>query len=63
MAKFVVDINIDNAAFEDEQGSYEVARILTDLAGDVEQYGMAEMHRLFDINGNRVGTATTVNGD
>lgn len=61
--QFVAQFNIDNAAFE-EDGSEEAARILRKLAdtietgprlGEMEHNG--ESVSLFDVNGNRIGTA------
>lgn len=46
---FKLEINCDNAAFEDSP-QIEVGRILAELAPEVESAG-----NLYDINGNRVG--------
>ena len=65
MSKFKVEIDIDNAAFED---SSEVSRILRDLADRVEVQvveGEVTVNRtadhvvLRDVNGNTVGQAWT----
>jgi len=65
MTKFIVTMNCDNAAFGDEPESLtfgcEIARILRDIADQVEcGYAMAP---LYDINGNRVGTAGLETGE
>jgi hypothetical protein len=52
--KFVVDItNLNNAAFDDNGKSGEIARILRDVAAKLET-GRYEGNAL-DINGNTVG--------
>ena len=55
---YTIDINCDNAAFENNQGG-EVVRILYKLAGRIE--GMDDLEgesiRLIDANGNCVGSA------
>ena len=60
--RFEVNINLDNAAFADGARESELARILRDLAGFIENdyqldddIGVPWM--LFDINGNTVGSA------
>lgn len=53
-----ITINTDNAAFQDDAG-IEVARILRQLAGNLELWqGKNEFSLgLRDINGNKVGSA------
>ena len=51
---YIIRINCDNAAFEGEP-NYELARILRSVAHTLEN-GRTGM-TLFDINGNKVGTA------
>ena len=60
---YQIHIETDNAAFE-HKGA-EVARILRDLAAKIEHDGdMSEyFHFLIDLNGNRVGTATTIQAE
>jgi len=60
--QFEVNINLDNAAFADGTRESELARILRDLAGFIENdyqldddIGVSWM--LFDVNGNVVGSA------
>jgi hypothetical protein len=57
--KLKIDINMDNAAFEDNAGS-ECARILRKLADELEDTNAEEgvLGPLFDVNGNKVGKAT-----
>lgn len=55
--KFTVEIECDNAAFEDDSGA-EVARILRNLAAELENNpGVLGRFPLRDTNGNRVGEA------
>lgn len=56
----MIRIDTGNAAFE-ENCAEEVARILRILAADIEQKGeLPEQKTLYDLNGNKVGTATTL---
>lgn len=52
--RFTLTIETDNAAFDDAPAS-EIARILRQLANDMEQDGAPPSRFLFDANGNRVG--------
>ena len=58
--KFTVEIECDNAAFADGGHNYEVARILRELADDLD-VGLFDGKRkstgLRDANGNHVGQA------
>lgn len=54
--KLVIEINLDNAAFQEWGGQAEVARILNRYAENVSEWGVGE-RKLLDINGNTVGTA------
>ena len=61
--KFNLSINCDNAAFCDgaeptqETAAPEIARILRDVAGRIEQGELYNTHKnIRDINGNIVGT-------
>lgn len=62
--KFEVQINVENAAFYDEDDNRapgpELARILRALADRVEESELrsGDLLRLFDVNGNRVGYYT-----
>lgn len=52
---FTCTIKTDNAAFEDDGGRAEVARILRDIASKLED-GQDASHRIvYDFNGNQVG--------
>lgn len=58
MSEFQVTIRTDNAAFVDDDGPYEVARILRDIADQIEVSGrLSRFHTVSirDINGDRVG--------
>ena len=50
--KLELEINMDNAAFEDNEGA-EAARIMRDAADSVEMGCIRAS--LFDLNGNTVG--------
>lgn len=57
--KLKITITMDNAAFEPENG-FEAARILRDLAREIEGRGHVLpgfQSNLREINGNRVGEA------
>ena len=57
MKAYKIEIETDNAAFEDDQAG-EVARILRDLADRIESLGAVPTDSLIrDINGNQVGAA------
>lgn len=52
---FYIEIETDNAAFEDEMKPFECARIIRHNLTDIEM-GQFDI-RLHDINGNKVGFA------
>ena len=54
--KFTIEIECDNAAFEDSPEA-EVVRILQELVYQIRFEGDLA-HALLDINGNRVGRST-----
>ena len=55
--QFRVRINLDNAAFEEDQAA-EVARILREFADHIcDNEDRLVWTRLFDYNGNTVGKA------
>lgn len=59
--KYTLEIDCGNAAFGDDLGvaGSEAARILRNLADDLDRAGIGETTRQpYDINGNRVGKAT-----
>lgn len=59
--KLTITIQMDNAAFEDSNAGPEVARILRNLADDMDEGGSLTSPgahaTLRDINGNTVGKA------
>jgi hypothetical protein len=60
--KIKIDIDTSNAAFADENGGAEAARILRDLADRLEGSGVlarSDTKFLRDVNGNTVGTYKT----
>ena len=60
MLKFVVKIETGNAAFEELDTEFEVARILRELGEQLMDGKCPDF--LFDANGNTVGTVTWTNG-
>jgi len=56
MATYTIKINLDNAAFDAQEGA-EVAAILRNLADDCDDAGLAIDCDLRDVNGNTVGAA------
>jgi len=52
--KVTIKIAMDNAAFDEDCGEYELARILRETA-DLLQPSSSYTLNLRDINGNRVG--------
>jgi len=60
--KLTLEINMDNAAFEDAPGQ-EAARILHKIACKIQDWpGANEFNlRLSDLNGNKVGHVTVSN--
>ena len=56
MSKFTVEIDCGNAAFDDFDREYEVAKILHELANSLESGRIGTIY-LHDTNGNRVGAA------
>jgi hypothetical protein len=60
--KFILRINIDNAAFDGSDSGPAIADILETVAREIRDHG--DVHdgfekQLFDVNGNRVGNAYT----
>ena len=55
--KFIIRINIENAAFSDGNEGAELARILRGLADRIENTGEAPrcFENIRDVNGNTVG--------
>ena len=51
---FKIEIETGNAAFEDDNRNYELARILRQIAERLENGENAG--RVLDINGNKVGS-------
>lgn len=69
MGQIQITINTDNAAFYDDEGflapALEVARILKDLASELEikaGWGIEwfDEQPILDVNGNRVGEVRTL---
>lgn len=50
-----IKINTGNAAFDDGNADFEIARILREIALAYERNGNAP-DKLYDVNGNAVGT-------
>ena len=62
MSNFTLTISTSNVAFADGNLSGELARILADIANDLNMYGISAFDngviRVDDVNGNRVGFAS-----
>ena len=58
MYKIIIDT--ENAAFDGKDADIEIARILRELAEDVEQGGVENI-TLRDVNGNSIGYAKRCN--
>lgn len=56
MARLQIEMDLDNAAFEENGRDEEIARILKRLAGRIKLHGVGN-YGLFDLNGNPVGDA------
>lgn len=61
--RMVIEIEMDNAAFQDGNRGRETARILREIAQTVKLFGITKKPQPFqnnytfsDINGNKVGT-------
>ena len=63
MKKLLIDINLDNAAFEGDDAGAEIASILRDLADKLESSPIPAaselLAALYDVNGNCVGACET----
>lgn len=57
MTKLIIELDLDNDAFQEWGGQAEVARILRDYADNAAEWGVGSRY-LRDINGNTVGSAT-----
>ncbi|MEA3641894.1 MAG: hypothetical protein VBE63_18435 [Lamprobacter sp.] len=62
MSELTLGMSLDNAAFEDDP-SFEITRILRDLADKIEQRGLQDEMILWDLNGNRVGKVAITRDD
>jgi hypothetical protein len=58
MSKIIIEFETDNAAFEDDSLCPEIARILGELARKIESYDRPDDMKVYDVNGNKVGTVT-----
>lgn len=55
MGQFTIQIETDNAAFEDDNLCPEIGRILNHVAKKLSYYDEPDDMKLYDVNGNRVG--------
>jgi len=64
MSSITITIDTSNSAFDGEQipAEYELARILAELAEDIESGTIDDSHAIRDFNGNTVGQFT-IDGD
>jgi len=53
--KITININTDNAAFDEDFPEFEVIRILNKLTEKLEHNGLNCEYPLIDLNGNKVG--------
>lgn len=53
--RFKLTINTDSAAFDDDDCGYEIARILREVADEMQENGAITRGILRDINGNKCG--------
>lgn len=58
-----IEIETGNDAFEGENKAFEIARILKELANNIEAINQPRNGALYDINGNTVGKAVLVDDD
>ena len=59
MRKLTLTINMSNAAFDDGNEHFEVARILAVAASGIQEAGAVPEHAVLrDLNGNTVGEIT-----
>ena len=59
--KLTIEIAMDNAAFQEGEHSWEVARILRDLAKRIEghpHFWPGHSAAILDVNGNEIGHCT-----
>jgi len=56
MSSTIIKFNTDNAAFDEENRNFEVSRILSKLASDIELGLLDESTVIRDINGNTIGS-------
>ena len=59
MENFIININMGNSAFEKENASIEISRILIELAEKIKSTSSFN-HSIRDINGNKVGFSKTI---
>lgn len=55
MSKFILNIDMNNAALSDEGWNLELGRILRVVAEQVENEDVHMFRTIWDINGNDVG--------
>lgn len=60
MSSVTITINTDNSAFQGPYKAYEIARILAELARNIESSGTIGW-KLRDINGNQAGEVNVDN--
>jgi hypothetical protein len=56
MAEFKMTVNMDNAAFEDNNELVRILRLVADKVEKLKTYPFT----LFDVNDNRVGSADVI---
>lgn len=62
MRIYAIKIDLDNDAFQDEAGPFEVGRLLDELSEHINTHGTFPNKMLQDSNGNTCGSAYVVVG-
>lgn len=62
MSKIIIEFETNNDAFKGENLCPEIARILCELARKIEDYDRPGDMKVVDVNGNKVGTVTYLEG-
>ena len=57
MPKYLIEVDLDNAEFDNETCNFALAAVLKGIADKLEQYAQFEQ-ALRDSNGNAIGKAT-----
>jgi hypothetical protein len=58
-----ITIKTDNAAFQDGNKAAELARILREMAANLDESACFRFCKVYDVNGNDVGAVTLTGPD